>query len=62
MRKLRFALVTAALALAASPAAAAPRLTLVEGEREPAGARTAVGDAELAKLRAAVAAAPDDRA
>lgn len=66
MRKLPFVMFAAALALAGSHAAAAPRpasrLSLVEGEREPAGARAKVGDGDLAALRAAVTADPKDRA
>jgi tetratricopeptide (TPR) repeat protein len=65
MRKLPFVLFAAALAVAASQAAATPRpmsrLSLVEGDREPAGARDAIGDADLAKLRDAVAKEPKDR-
>ena len=65
MRKLPFVLFTAAVAVVASQAAATPRpmsrLSLVEGDREPAGARDAIGDADLAKLRDAVAKDPKDR-
>jgi Ca-activated chloride channel family protein len=65
MRKLPFVLFAAAVAVAATQAAATPRpaarLSLVEGDREPANARAAVGDADLAKLRAAVATDPKDR-
>ena len=54
----------AALAVAATQAAATPsaRLNLVAGDREPSNARAAFGDADLIKLRAAVAADPKDRA
>lgn len=54
--------VAVGLALVAAPAAAAPsRLSLIPGEREPAGARS-IDDAELTRLHAAVEAAPGDRA
>ncbi len=66
MRKLPFVLLAAALALAATRAAATPapatsRLSVIAGDREPAGARDAVTDADLAKLRAAVDADAKDR-
>ena len=56
-------LLASAVALTAAPAAATPpsRLTLVAGDREPAGAR-AIDAAELARLHAAVTAEPGDRA
>ncbi len=67
MRKLPFVLFAALLAVAATQAAATPpppsgRLTLVAGEREPAGARAAVTADELGRLEQAVAAQPRDRA
>ena len=51
----------ASLLAAAAPAVAAPRLAMTPGEREPAGAGDAIKPADLAKLRAAVTAAPKDR-
>jgi len=71
MRKLERVLLAAGAALVASgvamatpagPASPRARLTLIEGEHEPAGARTGTDDAALQALRAAVTAAPKDRA
>lgn len=55
-------MVAAGVALAAGAAQAhAARLTLVAGEKEPAGSRTGTDDAALAKLREAVDKEPKDR-
>ena len=66
MRRRGIALATGALivaALAGSPlAAGGSRLSLVEGEREPAGLRGAIDDADIGALRAKVEADPKDRA
>jgi Flp pilus assembly protein TadD len=60
MRKISMTIVAATLALATS-AQGATRLKLVEGEKEPAGARAGTDDAALDALRKAVEAAPKDR-
>jgi uncharacterized protein YfaP (DUF2135 family) len=60
MRKTSIVLVAAGLAVATS-AHAASRLKLVEGDREPAGARAGTDDAALDALKKAVDAAPKDR-
>ncbi|HVV86894.1 MAG TPA: tetratricopeptide repeat protein [Kofleriaceae bacterium] len=63
MRILSALLLAAGVAATAAPATAAPtsRLTLVEGDHEPPGAR-AIDAAELTRLRDAVTADPGDRA
>ena len=57
--------IAGALIVATVGASAAPdgsRMTLIEGEKEPAGSRSEINETELAALRAAVTKDPKDRA
>ena len=60
---MKLPVILAALAAAVTSAsAAAPHLTLVAGDKEPVGTKDSIKDADLARLREAVATAPKDRA
>ena len=56
------ALTIAAVGAPSAAGEASSRLTLIEGEKEPAGSHSEINDTELAALRAAVVKDPKDRA